>query len=885
MKRTMHHKHHIDHPMGRLILLALLSLLFVGTAASARDFTIKGKQQLEQVERPHRKCQVSDRNLLGLDYSGKYGFPKQALSAEVPAVIRILAIKVEFPEETPDDPLTTGNGRFDLRTTEQFEAQEGHSIDPAPHDNAYFLAHLRALAAYWEVVSNGRLRLEYEIFPKQADSSYQLSQPMSYYGLQEPAFGLGEFTFDAITAADADPGIKFANETTGEPNYESFLIFHPGSDQQNNLPNFGVPTPGDLFTGYIKLGLPIPVDDGRMQVPDAILMPETASQDGRVTALNAVMGHEFSHQLGAVDLYDTRTFNTCVGDFSLLDNNGFGVNIDLGENSLVLVQGVMPVFPDAWHRAHWGFVDLVEVTSSPLQEIRAAEYLKDDKPQVVMVPINDDEYYLLENRRTDIDGDGVTNLRGDPETGVILWPRNGIEADTSNNREYDFLLPGSGLLIWHVDELAARLDYDGDGHNNYDDNDLQWFNFSSDPRRWDNRHPFLKIEEADGIIHFGREYFAGFGRPDDMFNINNNNRFAPDTNPPSESNVGAYTGITIDNISAALPTMTCRISRSGVQTNWPNYVATDALPLKAFDLDGDGNDEILTATRNFIIAYKHDGSSYFTPLPGTYETIERDVLFNESGVEVESLAVFGRVSDDKRFILSLAVGDLDGDGYAEVVGGTNKMTVAAFNSRSLTSNGEAVRRFETFIDEPLATAPIIGNFESANEGNEILLYTMTGRRILLNHGGSIISNVPAVWPYRVMTDAAGDFELVSPADGLRANPGSAERIRGAAAADFDHDSSVETAEVYLDGTLRINYAASPLEVNVGGPIFSEIAVGDVDDNGTLDLVFCGDNKIYAYNYNGTPLSNFPLTVNRVHPVGPVHGSPLLVDLDNDDQLR
>ncbi|MBI4532030.1 MAG: hypothetical protein HY709_10990, partial [Candidatus Latescibacteria bacterium] len=28
---------------------------------------------------------------------------------------RILAIRVEFPRETPDDPTTTGDGTFDLR--------------------------------------------------------------------------------------------------------------------------------------------------------------------------------------------------------------------------------------------------------------------------------------------------------------------------------------------------------------------------------------------------------------------------------------------------------------------------------------------------------------------------------------------------------------------------------------------------------------------------------------------------------------------------------------------------------------------------------------------------------------------------------------------------
>ena len=85
---------------------------------------------------------------------------------------------------------------------------------------------------------------------------------------------------------------------------------------------------------------------------------------------------------------------------------------------------------------------------------------------------------------------------------------------------------------------------------------------------------------------------------------------------------------------------------------------------------------------------------------------------------------------------------------------------------------------------------------------------------------------------------------------------------GAAAADFDRDGHYETAEVFFTGRLRINYADQPLTVNVGGPIGSEISVGDIDDDGYVEILFCGDNRIYAYNHNGTPVSNFPIIVNR-----------------------
>ena len=679
----------------RFLTAAFILLAIASATVAGKSLTIHGKERVSLHERRGHAQTVSDRNLLGLERDSKFALPKQALSANAPRVIRILAIKAQFRKETPDDPLTTGNGNYDLRTSAQFETDEGHSIDPSPHNGDYFRAHLAALKTYYETVSNGRVSLVYDVYPTETNAVYQLDSTMAYYGLQAPEFGLTEFYHDAWAKADADPTLQFVDPTTGEPRYDAFMVFHPGSDQQNNLPNFGIETPGDLYTGYLKLGAPVFVNNDSLIIFDGMVVPETASQDGRVTALNAVMAHEFGHQLGLVDLYDTRTSNTAVGDFSLMDDNGFGVNIDFGTDvSIVLVQGVMPVFPDAWSRAYLGFVDVVDVVNGNNIRVAAAE-LNTTENQIIRVPINADEYFLVENRRPDIDGDGLTNLKADDATGVIQFPTN-AQAEV-NNREYDYLTPGFGMLIWHVDELAARLDYDGDGFNNFDDNDLQWFNFPSDERKWDNRHQFLAVMEADGIVDFGREYFAGYGSQADLFQINGNSEFGPETNPSSAANTGAYSGVTIDNISSMQVTMTCRIRTEGRGTNWPNYVGRGASPLRVYDLNGDGEDEIVTSVDNYVLAYRFNGSPFFQPIAGTETVVERETLYGDL-VSKDTLAVLGRVASDREFTLPLAIGDLDGDGFPEIIGGTTRFTVAAFNTRSLSYIGEAVKRFEVFID-------------------------------------------------------------------------------------------------------------------------------------------------------------------------------------------
>jgi hypothetical protein len=108
---------------------------------------------------------------------------------------------------------------------------------------------------------------------------------------------------------------------------------------------------------------------------------------------------------------------------------------------------------------------------------------------------------------------------------------------------------------------------------------------------------------------------------------------------------------------------------------------------------------------------------------------------------------------------------------------------------------------------------------------------------------------------------------------------------GAAAADFDRNGTYETAEVYAGGRLKINYADSPVTIDVGGTIGSEISLGDVDDDGYLEILFCGDNLIYAYNQNGTLVNNFPITVDRMIPTGLIKSSPLLADIDGDNKME
>jgi len=79
--------------------------------------------------------------------------------------LKIVAILVEFQEDT--DPLSTGNGKFDLSNKYyNSNTQRDTVIDSPPYDSAYFADHLLFVKNYFEKSSKGKLNINYEIFGK-----------------------------------------------------------------------------------------------------------------------------------------------------------------------------------------------------------------------------------------------------------------------------------------------------------------------------------------------------------------------------------------------------------------------------------------------------------------------------------------------------------------------------------------------------------------------------------------------------------------------------------------------------------------------------------------------------------------------------------------------
>ncbi len=897
-----------------IILLLAITVLCVSTViAGDKVYPVHTSRvdngQEENIVR-HR-CLTPDRAGiidLGLQRAHPWSLPTQALAPDFDTTIHVLVLRFNFQYEEPDDPNTTGRGYINLSNplaapedSAAYYDSVGHWIDPPPHDSVYFDALMRALNRYWEVASEQKITLTWDIYPPAKDSMYQLPQLMNYYGKCEPesvVVGLERYFIDCIQLVDTvSPEIHFAD-------YQSIFLFHAGADRQNDL---GFPeTCNDLFTGFISFGDSVAVDSGTHYVRTALMMPETASQDNRATALNAVMAHEFGHQLGLVDLYSTRTFLSQLGDFALMDNNGFGTGIDFGFN-VGRVFGALPLFPSAWSRAFLGVVPVHDFRWGTDIRIAAAEMVSNDI-KIARILITENEYYLLENRIIDVDGI-ETGVRADSVTSVIQGPvqifrdGNGNPVPGDYTTEYDILMPGSGMLIYHVDESVFGMDYDGDGQLNFDDNDLQW-----DPDR-----KFISLVEGDGIINFGGYYRAGWGTPDDMYRDDRNTSFTPNTNPPTIDNTGNNTHIYLTGISRVADTSQFQITyddrwmRFDVRTDrlvpgFPVRVGAPSIPLApiADDINRDGTSEIIAVSGNLLSVMTTTGDNFLRKVDTTitapfyYDTALASIhsgkpypvpLYAKTAADITAGPVtgdFGNTAIDKRIAVGISTGassglvivyepiDDNNDGEADFAASffTSGVPIALIFGESLyflTDNGNIYLR----SDEGPGSAVLLGTFPN----EEYHGICKSGEKLILVAGDSSVTTWYAITPDYVDSISVNGYYRYGPI-----------------AVDVDLDGRQEIVGISPEGkcvlvtvdTSNVKPVFSILrerETSIA-PVETNPVAADIDSDGYPDIITGGDNMIYALNRILIPLSDFPFRVTDRSFNNRVIAAPVVADIEH-----
>ena len=780
-------------------------------------------------------------------------------------LVRLLAIRVEFQPD--DDPRSTGDGTFD------YSEWDGATFDGPPHDREYFELHMTALENYFESVSYGALDLEFDVVPEGDTMAYRLPHQMGYYhDYSEDQFWyvdqVERFTRDAFAAADTMDTIDFSE-------YDGYVLFHAGSDWQSDI-NFD--TPFDLPDAHISLGDSISVNDGAWAIWDAAIMPETSSQDGLNVVLNGTLAHEVGHILGLPDLYNTGNFFPAIGDWGIMDSGGrIGMSTPWG-----YAYGLIPGPPCAWSKEYMGWVEPVVILDD-MEDVQVkASALRGGGYRLFKVPVTSDEYFLIENRLDDLGGDNLVAI--EQERGVVLGP---VDPDCPLpicpvNHEYDFLMPGPGLLIYHIDDTRVAPG-------------LMPF----DTVNADRHRLGVAVEEADGIWDIGNwNSFYWTGNAYDPFYAANNDSFSWNTYPSTDNNLGGKTYLSITGISDPDTVMTMDVRFNRWKQGWPVEVAADVMATpRVADLDADGLDEVIIATTaGTVYGWRADGVPVI-PLCGTFGEFAR------AGSAVEVAPALADVDGDAdlEVIVATAAGtlhvwdhlDLDGDGFADLHG----------SFRGVPLDGAA------------SSAPLAADL-SDRPGLEIAVASKGGAVTVVGADGEHIAGSPYSFGHLVLEDvsmAAGDLdgdgfdELIftttnrgwlvamngdgTPVPGWPVDIG-AEGVARIAIGDIDRapGGGVEVVLATEEGELTVlDASGAALEgwpVTTGGSIGAQPSLADLDDDGYLEiLVASGDAHVRGYRWNGALVEEWPLELEPGDSVGvAAPASPLAGDIDGDGVL-
>ncbi len=328
---------------------------------------------------------------------------------------------------------------------------------------------------YYAEATNGLVTLDGAVV-----GPYRMPHTLAYYANNN--FGIGrppgsgavrspEMALAAAQAADAD--INFAPYDNDANGYvDAFIVVHagPGSEVTGNKSQIWSHK-STLASAYSADGTHI---FGYLTVPE----------DARI----GVSAHELGHLLfGFPDLYDTDYSSEGIGNWCLMAGGTWNGGGDI------------PAHPSAWCKVNQGWVSTTNVTSG------GATTIPDVKTSHNVLRLwknggGGSEYFLVENRQ-----------------------RTGFDA----------MLPGDGLLVWHVDESQG---------GNTDEN-----------------HYKVGLIQADG--HRDMELNVNRGDAGDPFPGSASvTSVTSSTTPSTKSYAGQSTCVSISSISASSATMTADIS-------------------------------------------------------------------------------------------------------------------------------------------------------------------------------------------------------------------------------------------------------------------------------------------------------------------------------------
>lgn len=745
--------------------------------------------------------------------------------------LRLLAVMVEFQED--NDNTTVGNGKFNSIYSKDYGTS---IIDPLPHDKNYFSKHLDFAANYFKKVSNNRLNISYHIL----DNVITLSKIMREYSppIKSTNFSsMGEMFEEVWQKADVqNPGFNFSE-------FDAFIIFHAGVGRDVSLPSslgnerdipsiyMGINTLKNIFGSSYNGVL---VSNGNFFISNSLILPQTQNREvstfgGTVLfelTINGLLCSAIGSHLGLPDLFDTKTGLSAIGRFGLMDGQ-----------SIFAFLGCFPPEPSPWEKMKLGWINPIEISKTSLINLTTPVASLFSDTTVVKIPINQNEYFLIENRQRDALSNGANiriynngnlytkNFQSDT-SGFFSYDISALEGVIVDVDEFDWAIPGNGILIWHIDEGVINR------------------TIADNKVNADKKRRGVDLEEADGVQEIGEEFqtifgdiLVGEGTKFDFWFAGNDARlytgvFDYNSRPNSRSNDGANSLISISNFSASGNRMSFTVTIGDSLIKPLFSITTNSNDIKLQTIEFNNNSIIAVNSENDLRIYNASGelqnnvfqfskkqpaalslsNGYF--VYGVFDSLlsyyHSDISNSFSG----NINVGKKISTQPVIIKSLTevitilVGTDDGYLVKYQIDGNINSTPQFISSELIASNNKIE---ELFIDENYSAFLL-------KEGNSFLFKSSRNENISL--GNNII---------KLVVGKINSIDYMQVA--------------------LFNDNGFK---IFKNGTLINSFI-------INSPyLVQDFILSDIKNNGNNYILFTAGESLYAYSINGVLAENFPV---------------------------
>jgi len=779
------------------------------------------------------------------------------INADIKDTVRILAIMVNFQEDR--DGTTSGNGKFGTI----YSSDYGNSIlDPLPHDQSYFEDHLLFVKNYFIKISKNNLHIEFTVLP----DTFSVSQTMRNYS---PSPGsddftpIGDFSIEAWTLADQlYPGFDFSA-------YDLFTIFHAGVGRDISLPG-SIGNERDLPSVYLGEKSfkeiygddfeGIPVSGGSFNIANTMIMPETESRELETISgtflfeitINGLLCASVGSHLGLPDLFDTETGLSAIGRFGLMDGQGIFAYL-----------GTFPPEPSPWSKIYLGWAESTTVSLENADVSLVTNLAAEISDTVILkVPINSSEYFLIENRSRDANNDGstvtykvdgtvFTKTFTKDTTGYRSFDVDSLEGVIIDVDEFDWAVPGNGILIWHIDENIINE------------------KIAENKVNTDKKRRGVDVEEADGIQDIGETFTSifgdqiiGEGTEEDLWHASNpaelfQNLFNKETRPNTRTNTNANSLITIKDFSEISNRMSFKIEvgDSIVKPLFSSELSLDG-EVKSFSVSqfSDSTNFNIVVDSNLIIYDQYSTlstirgfsnfktvSTLISNVPQIFGTIDSSITF---GVFSGPLGIWTKLNVGE-WISTAPVINTPINGEPQLIVGTAQGKILTYLLGSfLLTTPQLIDSTEISIDHSIEKISADDSFIASIARMTIEIFPQT----------------------HLYTSTDGNIEFVDelPLDLAVTKNESGEYV------------SVVLTDAQKFYVILRDEVISKFELITSN--LKSFALTDLKQDGTNYIVFNNGNNIEVYNLTGAMADNFPFTDPQG--IGFI-GTPLTADFEGD----